>query len=295
MIWRTCLYCSQWAHVRWFQSWVLVCISMPELNSKTPAMHVIIWGAYSLYWTSATTERITTNWLLLRVRVRVVNWVIFLIESGTNSAWNYYWVECLHLVLSCAGETRNTSTASSAVTHWNWVEQTVLSGVSAYCCMLERHTTQALHLLWLIESGTNSICWMECLHLVLLRAGETSNTSTVSTAMTHWKWNKQCLFILLLIKWSICILPLVGETHNTSTAASTVTHWKWNKQYLLLLLSGMSELSIIAACWRDTQHKHCIYCRDHWRPDWWHHMTIFKYPLNKSAYSYVTWSNTQVP
>ena len=30
--------------------------------------------------------------------VRVVHWVIFIIESGTISACYYYWVECLHLV-----------------------------------------------------------------------------------------------------------------------------------------------------------------------------------------------------
>ena len=74
--------------------------------------------------------------------MRVVNQVIFLIESRTNSACYYYWMECLHLVLSCAGKTHNTSTASTTVTHWNWMEQTV------------RHTTQALHLLWFIEGGT---------------------------------------------------------------------------------------------------------------------------------------------
>ena len=125
--------------------------------------------------------------------LRVVNWIIFFIESGTNSAWYYYGVECLHLVLLRDGETRNTSTASTAVTHWNWVEQTVLIyiainwveclyiaacwrdtqhkhcgiycdslkveqtvlvitiewSVCTYynCCGLERHTTQALHLL----------------------------------------------------------------------------------------------------------------------------------------------------
>jgi len=104
---------------------------------------------------------------------------------------------------------------------------------------------------------TISVCRVECLHLVLSHAGETCNTSTASPAVTR---NKQYLFILLLIEWSICILPLVGETHNTSTVASTVTHWKWNKQCLLLLLSGVSALSIIAACWRDMQHKHYIYC-----------------------------------
>jgi len=74
----------------------------------------------------------------LRERVQVLNWVIFIIESGTNSPSYYYWVECLLLVLSHAGETRYTSTASTAITHWSWVEQTV------------RHTTQALHLPWLI-------------------------------------------------------------------------------------------------------------------------------------------------
>jgi len=90
------------------------------------------------------------------------------------------------------------STASTSVTHWNWVEQAV------------KHTTQALHLLWLTESGTNSVCWVECLHLTLLHDGETRNTITVATAMTHWKCNKHCLFILLIIEWSVCILPPVG-------------------------------------------------------------------------------------
>jgi len=34
-----------------------------------------------------------------------------------------------------------------------------------------------------IESGTNRVCRVECLHLVLLHAGETHNTSTASTAV----------------------------------------------------------------------------------------------------------------
>ena len=34
-----------------------------------------------------------------------------------------------------------------------------------------------------IESGTNSVSLVECLHLVLLHAGETRNTSTASTAV----------------------------------------------------------------------------------------------------------------
>ena len=93
----------------------------------------------------------------------------------------------------------------------------------------------------------------------------------------HWKWNKRCLLLLLSgvstisivacwrdTKHKHCIyyrnsLKLSGtnsETHNTSTAF-TVIHWKWKKQ---CLLSGASAL------WRDTQHKHCIYCHDHRRP-----------------------------
>jgi len=69
-----------------------------------------------------TTERITTNWLLLRVWLQVVNWVIFLIEIGTNSACYYYWVECLYLDASY------------------------------------RHTTQALHLLpWFIEAEWSTL------------------------------------------------------------------------------------------------------------------------------------------
>jgi len=114
--------------------------------------------------------------------------------------------------------------------HWKWNKQyllLLLSGVSALiACIVVywRDTIQALHLLpWLIET----------------------------------EWNKHCLFMLLLIEWSVCILPHVGETYNTTTAF-TITHWKWNKQ---CLLSGVSALSIVA-CWRDTQHKHCIYFRD---------------------------------
>ena len=34
-----------------------------------------------------------------------------------------------------------------------------------------------------IESGTTSVCWVECLHLALLHAGETRNTSTESTTV----------------------------------------------------------------------------------------------------------------
>jgi len=39
--------------------------------------------------------------------------------------------------------------------------------------------------------------------------------------------------------------------------------WYVSKKICLesLLLSGESALSIVT-CWRDTQHKHCIYCRD---------------------------------
>jgi len=106
-------------------------------------------------------------------------------------------------------KTHNTSTAFT-VTHWKWNKQCLLtemsalsivacwrdatqalhllpwllesgtnsaylycyqlSGVSAYCHSLERHTTQALrHLLWLIESGANNVCychWVEYLHFV---------------------------------------------------------------------------------------------------------------------------------
>ena len=126
----------------------------------------------------------------------------------------------------------------------------------AYCCMLERHTTQALHLQWLIESGTNSVCWVDCLHLVLLHAGETCNTSTASAAVAHWKWNKQCLFILLLIEWSVCISPHTQHKHCSINCDSL----KVEETVLLLLLSRVSVLSLIAMCWRDTQHKHYIYC-----------------------------------
>ena len=68
---------------------------------------------------------------------------------------------------------------------------------------------------------------------------------------------KQHLLLLLSTEYC-CVL----ETRNTSTASTAVTHWKWNKQYLLLILSGVSALSIITMCWRHTQHKHCIYCHD---------------------------------
>jgi len=94
----------------------------------------------------------------------------------------------------------------------------------------------------------------------------------------HWKWNKQCLLLLLgavsalsiVACWrdtqhkhciyccdSVRLSETNSETHNTS-AAFTVTYWKWNKQ---CLLSGVPALNIIV-CWRDTQYKHCIYCRD---------------------------------
>jgi len=138
-----------------------------------------------------------------------------------------YLTEWSVCILQHVGERHNTSTAFT-VMQWKWSKQCLLSGVSYYSCVLERR-----------------------------------NTSTASPAATYWKRNK---LELLLIEWNAYILLLVGETHNTSTAASTVTHWKWNKQCLLLLLSGVSALSIIAVCWRDTQYKHCIYCCDHWRP-----------------------------
>ena len=102
------------------------------LNSKTPAIHIFIWGAYNFWSTSATTEKITTNWLLLQAQVQVVNWVIFLIESGINTAWCYYWVEYLHLILSPVRETYDTSTESTAMTNWNCLKQTVLIYIKTY-------------------------------------------------------------------------------------------------------------------------------------------------------------------
>ena len=54
---------------------------------------------------------------------------------------------------------------------------------------------------FLIESGMNSACWVECLHLVLSRAGETHNTSTASTAVIHWNWVEQTVLIYIAINW----------------------------------------------------------------------------------------------
>jgi len=112
----------------------------------------------------------------------------------------------------------------------------------------KRHTTQALHLLWLIESRINNVCWVKCLHLVLSRAWETQHKHCIYCQDSLKV--EQTVLIYIAINWVECLrIADVGETHNTSTAASTVTHWKWSKQYwcLLLLLSGVPALSIIAA------------------------------------------------
>jgi len=148
--------------------------------------------------------------------VWVVNWVISSLKVEQTMLLS--WVSTLSIV-ACWRDTQH----KHCIYCHGWVEQTV------------RHTTQALHLLWLIKSGANSVWGVECLHLVLSHAGETYNTSTASTAVSHWQWNKQYLFMLLLIEWSVCISLLVGETHNTSTAASTVTHWKWNKVFVIAI------------------------------------------------------------
>jgi len=131
-------------------------------------------------------------------------------------------------------------------------------------------------LIIIIESGTNSVCRVECLHLVLSHAGDTQHKHCIychdSLKM------EQTVFIYIAINWVECL------------------H--------------------IAACWRDTQHKHCgIYCDSlkvkqivfvitiEWSvynccllerhaastamtiedPDWWHQKIIFKFPLNKSV------------
>ena len=97
--------------------------------------------------------------MLLRVRVRVVVGISQLSHFPYwNSACYHYWVECLHLVFSCAaGETCNTGTVSTAVTHWNWVEQTVLIYIE----------------------------WNVC---ILSLVGETHNASTAASTVIHWKW-----------------------------------------------------------------------------------------------------------
>ena len=66
-----------------------------------------------------------------------------------------------------------------------------------------------------IEYLVLSIAATQALHL-LLRIIET-------------EWNKQCLFILLLIEWSVCILPLVGETNNTRCSPWFADIFKFKK------------------------------------------------------------------
>ena len=189
-----------------------------------------------------------------------------------------------------ATESTSVSGQLSHFPHWKWTKQCLLSGVSAlsiiacwrdtqqkhciYCCdslklrclfmliWIEWNVCILLHVAetCITYSGMSKVCWGECLLLVLSHAGETHNISTAPTAVTHWKWNTQYLFILS----GTSALSIIAACwrYNTSTVASTLTHWKWNKRYLLLLLSGVSALSIIAVFWRDMQHKHCIYYRD---------------------------------
>ena len=59
----------------------------------------------------------------------------------------------------------------------------------------------------------------------------------------------------------IVSLPSLQLMYSYLNELTLYAHWKWSKQYLLLLLSVVSTLSIVA-CWRDTQHKHYIFCHD---------------------------------
>ena len=133
--------------------------------------------------------------------------------------------------------------------------------------------TQHKHCIY-CEGGTNCICWVDYLHLVTVvvcwRDTQHKRCIYCRDSLKLSGTNMQWSFILLLIKWSVCILSHVGETHNTSTAF-TVTHWKWNNQCLFLLLNGVSVLTIIATC------SSIQIIED---PDWWHQMIIFKYLLH---------------
>jgi len=120
--------------------------------------------------------------------------------------------------------------------------------------MLERHTTQALHLLWYIESGANSICWVECLHL-LLRAGETQHRHCICCC-DLLKVGQTCI----AINWVECLhIATCWERHTTQA----LWHLLWLIEsvcYCYSVVSGLSALTLITTGWRGTQHKHYIYC-----------------------------------
>ena len=132
------------------------------------------------------------------------------------------------------------------------------------------------HLLW-----TNSVCWVECLNLVLLCAGETCNTSTTSTQCCDSLKVEQAELIYNGINWLEClhIAACWRDTQYKHCCIScdslkvekSICYYYW--------MECLHALSIIAMCWRDMQHKHCIYCCDHWRPRM---MKSDDHPLNKS-------------
>jgi len=179
-------------------------------------------------------------------------------------------MECLHLVFLGAGETRNTSTASilqwlietecethntitaTTVTHWKWNKQRFLSGISVLSIIecwrdvyVENRTKSAYYI---------AINCVECLHI----AACWRDTQYKHCGIYCDPLKVEQMSEVSALSINCCVLE--------KSTASIVTHWKWNKQCLLLLLSGVSVLSIITVCWRDTQHKHYIYCPDHWRP-----------------------------
>ena len=88
-------------------------------------------------------------------------------------------------------------------------------------------------------------------HLSLKLSGTNSETQNTSTAftVTHWKWNSVC--------WAEYLHLCAGKT---STQALHLLLWLIESETNSIAINSVECLHI-AACWRDTQHKHCgIYC-----------------------------------
>jgi len=113
-----------------------------------------------------------------------------------------------------------------------------------------RHTTQAPRLLWLTKSRINSVCWVECLHLLLSHAGEIQPKYCIYCHVSQEV--KQMVLIYIAIN-SVECLHIAACWRDTQHKHCGIycDSLKWSKQCLLLLLSGVPVLSAIVTCWRD--------------------------------------------
>ena len=89
-------------------------------------------------------------------------------------------------------------------------------------------------------------------------------------------------------------ITINNQSISASGQLSHAPHWKWNKQYYACCYYWMECL---IACWRDTQHKHPIYCRDSLKVE----QTVLIYVAIKGARRYLkpfkchhTWPHTAI-